>query len=230
MSFTSGPFTPVSGTPFNVTNPAAGAGNLSSAAAVIVNLSSLELVIASGAGQTTGLVDPFTRDIVYLDSDAGQEITIEPLNIGFTGPIGVNPLIYVIWYLPSETLPVALPAPIVPYGNLQTVSLGIPLVPNLQVTFSASGTILDPLGAGGGNYYLFGADLTNGFTSTGAILSFVVNSNQVIGYLSAPHAPTATDIPIDHVNLDRYKNPGPVGVNYIYGSGTGGVLRYAIGP
>lgn len=131
MSFTSGPFTPVAGVPFNVTNPAAGAGNLSSAAAVIVNLSSNELVIASGAGQTTGLIDPFTRDIVMLSSDAGQEITIDPLNIGFTGPIGINPLIYVIWYLPGEVLPAALPAPIVPYGNLQSVSIpaGVFLVP-----------------------------------------------------------------------------------------------------
>lgn len=122
MPSSSGPFTPAIGVPITITNPAAGAGNLMSAYGVIVNISPYELLISSGESRLAALVDPFTRDGLEL-GPAGQQLIITPISVGFTPPAGVTPTIYVLWYLPSETAPAALPAPIVPYGNLQTVSV-----------------------------------------------------------------------------------------------------------
>lgn len=122
MPQTSGPYTPQIGVPINISNPAAAGGNLVTAEAVLVNLSPYELEISAAQGAVIMLIDPFTRDVVPLQ-ETGQQLTITPLNIGFTPPAGVNPSIYALWYGALERTPAALPAPIVPYGNLQQVNV-----------------------------------------------------------------------------------------------------------
>lgn len=124
MPTPSGPFTPSPGSLITVRNPAAGAGAGSAGEVVIVNISPYELVVSSAEQGTAAVVDPFTRDRILVDLSAEPEITIDPLSIGFTPPAGVAPTIYVLWYLRNEPAPgQALPAPIVPYGNLQSVSI-----------------------------------------------------------------------------------------------------------
>lgn len=155
MSFTAGPFTPAANTPITVKNPSAGSGSLISFAAVIVNISGFELIVGTGVGAITGLVDPFTRDIVYLSAEAGQQLTIDPVDLGFTGPAGISPRIYVIFYLSNEPVPQALPAPIVPYGNLQQVTIvGQPDLLSVEVFASANGNLL-PQPGGTTRYRIF---------------------------------------------------------------------------
>jgi hypothetical protein len=119
MPKTSGPFTPVAGTSFNVQNPAASGGSLVTAEAVIVNLSPYELQIAAADGSPIALIDPFTRDGVPLDPTS-QQLTITPLNVGFNPPAGVSPTIYVLWYGALEQIPTSLPMQIVDAATAAT--------------------------------------------------------------------------------------------------------------
>jgi hypothetical protein len=141
MPRSSGPYTPRAGVPFNISNPAASGGNLVTAEAIIVNLSPFELQISAAEGMVIALIDPFTRDGVPLDTTS-QQLVVTPLSIGFTPPAGVAPTIYVLWYGPQERVPSALPAPVVPYGNLQQVSVvgGDVIDPNLGAAVPLVGT------------------------------------------------------------------------------------------
>jgi hypothetical protein len=128
---TSGPFSPAAGVTFPANNPSQGSGNAPSASAVIVNISPFELVVSSGAGAVVGLVDPFTRNIVLLDDEAGQQLTIDPLAIGLSN-LGVTNQVYIQWFGPSETVPGVYPSAI--GGMPVDTTLG-------QATVAFAGTI-----------------------------------------------------------------------------------------
>jgi len=112
MSFTAGPIALSAGVPVVENNPGANSGNLSSQAAVIVNLSPYELVVSSGAGATVKVIDPMTRDLVPLDAEAGQQIVIDPLVLGtLVTPTSLSEC-FVTWYQAGENVPGSYPSAI----------------------------------------------------------------------------------------------------------------------
>lgn len=141
MSFTSGPI-PVSltGQPLTVQNPAQGSGNLSSIAAVVVNLSPYELVVKSGAG-TLGVIDPYTRDLIPLDP-VSQQLEIDTLSIGGQPYPGTTPELFIMWYQNGESIPGNYPTPIA--------------LPNAAISGALTNGMYEAIPAGG---LLF--DLTN---------------------------------------------------------------------
>lgn len=105
MSYTAGPITLSAGVPVVRNNPAVNSGNLSSQAAVIVNLSPFELIVSSGAGNVVAVIDPMTRDLVALDPTSGQQITIDPLALGgLQSPVTISEC-FVTWYQAGEKVP-----------------------------------------------------------------------------------------------------------------------------
>lgn len=138
MSFTSNPITPTAGETFTAQNPAAGAGNLSSQAVIVKNVSPYLLSVADGSGSTVGLVDPYTTDLVPLGANTGQQIEVTPTDLGLLPPGSVPPVIYLTWYAQSETVPgnypfalplttiindSTTPIPVVTVGGMAYVSL-----------------------------------------------------------------------------------------------------------
>ena len=113
MPFTSGPYSPVAGEPFNATNPAVTTGALTTQAVVITNVSPYLLNVATGAGKTSAIVSPYTTDEVTLSPTAGQTLTITPIDLGLTAVASLPPVIYATWYSSAETVagsyPYALP-------------------------------------------------------------------------------------------------------------------------
>lgn len=139
MPFSSNPYAPVVGKAVNLTNPAqsSGTGQTTSAAVVIANNSPYVLAIASGEGSATAAIYPFTRDVVYLDPTAGQQLVITPIDIGQVAPSTVESLVYAAWYQADEPIPENLPISI---GNTATttstqqVLIGSAVAPNIPVT------------------------------------------------------------------------------------------------
>jgi len=112
MSYTAGPIQLAAGVTVTQSNPASNSGNLSSQAAVVVNLSPFELIISSGAGNVIAVVDPFTRDLIPLDPEAGQQLIIDPLALGvLIAPTSLAQC-FVTWYQAGEKVPGNYPSPI----------------------------------------------------------------------------------------------------------------------
>lgn len=141
MSYTAGPIALTAGVPIVLNNPGANSGNLRSQAAVIVNLSTYELVVSSGSGATTAVIDPMTRDLVPLDAEAGQQITIDPLVIGTLVQPTTLSECFVTWYQAGENVPGAYPTAITaglgPYSA--QVALNAPIAGGSNEIFSLSG-------------------------------------------------------------------------------------------
>lgn len=121
MPFTSKPYTPVAGVSANFTNPAqsSGTGQTTSAALVIANNSPFVLNVGSGEGGNSATIYPYTRDVVYLDPEAGQQVTITPIDIGQVAPSTVLVVVYLTWYQAAEPIPQNLPISI---GNTATTT------------------------------------------------------------------------------------------------------------
>lgn len=235
MPTTSGPFTPTLELPLNLNNPSQGSGNTSTSAIVIVNVSPFELQIQSGSGLIIGLIDPFQRASVPLDPDAGQQVTITPTSIGFSGPVGVVPTIYVQWYGPNEQVPGGLPVPIVPFGNLQTVAVAGPVLslgPNL-VWNVALAVSLPPIPAPAAGFLnkLYGWALAA--FGEGANLSVNLydgGTSEAISILSLDTQQTP-QLLTDSEDLNGYETPNAVGFSTT-GALAGGyaIVRYRLVP
>ncbi|MCU1488983.1 MAG: hypothetical protein JWM85_388 [Acidimicrobiaceae bacterium] len=157
----SGPFTPTPNTPFTILNPFAGAGSPYVGTVVVINYSPYALVVTTDDSVLADLIDPFTRDGMSLDLSSEGGISIDPLNVGFNPPAGVTPQVYALWYSPYEPGPgSALPAPIVPYGNLQTVSVAALVAGTTGHAFATvqgqffNGNVVLPPPPAGQAYYL----------------------------------------------------------------------------
>lgn len=121
MPFSNPAYTPAVGVAVTLNNPAQaqGTGALPSAAAVIANNSPYALGVSSGEGAVTASIYPFTRDIVTLDREAGQQLVLTPIDIGQVAPSTVEPLVFVTWYQANEATPENLPISI---GNTSTTT------------------------------------------------------------------------------------------------------------
>lgn len=124
MPFVAGPYSPSLGTDIIAKNPALGGGNVSSSVAIVKNISSFLLQVASGEGSTVALIDPFTTDAVGLDAQAGQTLTITPLSVGFINLQTVTPKIYVLFYQANEPVSGNFPYSAGAAAQLQIGGLG----------------------------------------------------------------------------------------------------------
>jgi hypothetical protein len=121
MPFSSSPYTPVAGQSETVNNPAQaqGGGKTTSAAAVIANNSPYVLSVESQEGSGTATIYPFTRDLVELDAQAGQQLVITAIDIGVVAPSTVESIVYVTWFQANEPTPTNLP---ISLGNTSTTT------------------------------------------------------------------------------------------------------------
>jgi hypothetical protein len=121
VPFNSNPYTPIVGQSANFTNPAqsSGTGQTTSAAVVIANNSPYVLNVGSGEGGSSATIYPYTRDVVPLDPEAGQQITVTPIDIGQVAPSTVVIVVFLTWYQAAEPIPQNLPISI---GNTATTT------------------------------------------------------------------------------------------------------------
>jgi hypothetical protein len=141
---TSGPYSPVLGSAIQARSPLQGSGNVQSIAAVVKNVSPYLLEVSSGAGSLVGLVDPYTTDVVALDPEAGQQLSILPTGIGLVPPQTVSSQVWVTWYQSGEQVPGAYPYALplssqISIGGLSYQTVSNPSGPAQLVPAPASG-------------------------------------------------------------------------------------------
>jgi hypothetical protein len=217
MSFTVGPLAVAAGVPRTLTNPAAGAGNLTSDSVVVVNLSPFELIITGGIG-TFGVVDPYTRDLVTLDPEAGQQIVITPMSIGTLATPGPSPVIFATWYQATEGAPGNYPTPIaVPnagtFPNFATGIVNLSTNPSTMIPSSQNGI------------YLFRWGLTNYSGAASSSIMQLLDGNGTCHDTMPVIAAGATQS--NPLNGERFVGPIQIspGELNVYGN-----ISYAFGP